>query len=68
MYGKELECLETEGKYMYGKKTDKEIKWSIISKSVTIVIFVEFIDQFIDYPIYCASFSVHPMFLHNILV
>ena len=34
------------------KKTNAEIKWSIISKSVMIVIFVEFIDQLIDYPIY----------------
>ena len=38
-------CLNTKGKY--GKVTNTEIKWSIISKSVMIVIFVEFIDQLI---------------------
>ena len=42
-YGKELRCLNTKGKY--GKVRDTEIKWSIISKSVNIIIFVEFIDQ-----------------------
>ena len=46
-------CLNTKGKY--GKLTDTEIKWSIISKSVMIIIFVEFIDKLIDYPINCAS-------------
>ena len=46
-------CLNTKGKY--GKVTNTEIKWSIISKAVMIIIFVEFIDQFIDYPINCAS-------------
>ena len=35
----------------YGKVTNTEIKWLVISKSVTIIIFVEFIDQLIDYPI-----------------
>ena len=50
---KELRCLNTKGKY--GKVRDIEIKWSIISKSVTIIIFVEFIDQLIGYPINCAS-------------
>ena len=39
----------------YYKETDTEIKWSIIRKSVTLVIFVDFIDPFIDYPINCAS-------------
>ena len=48
-------CLNTKGKY--GKVTDSEIKWSIISKSVTIIIFVELIDQLIDYPINCASLN-----------
>ena len=48
-------CLKTKGKY--GKVTDTEIKWSIISKSVMIIIFVEFINQLIDYPIHCASIS-----------
>ena len=38
-----LRWLNTKGKY--GKVTDTEIKWSIISKSVMIIIFVEFIDQ-----------------------
>ena len=33
------------------------MKWSIISKSVMIVIFVEFIDQLIDYPIILASLN-----------
>ena len=45
----------------YGKVTDIEIKWSIISKYVTIIIFVEFIDQLIDYPINCASLSIYVM-------
>ena len=45
--GKELRCLNTKGKY--GKVTNTWIKWSIISKSVMVVIFVEFIDQLIDY-------------------
>ena len=49
MYDKELRCPNTKGKY--GKVTNTEIKWSIISKSVMIIIFVEFIDQLIDYPI-----------------
>ena len=35
-------CLNTKVKY--GKVSDIEIKWSIISKSVTMVIFVELID------------------------
>ena len=45
-YGTELRCLNTRGKY--AKVTDTEIKWSIISKSVTIFVFVVFIDQEID--------------------
>ena len=32
-------------------------KWSIISKSVMIVFFVEFFDQLIDYPINRASLN-----------
>ena len=40
----------------YVKVTNTEIKWSIVSKSVILIIFVEFIDQLIDYPINCASF------------
>ena len=55
MYGKELRCLNTKGKY--GKVTNTEIKWSIISKSVMMIIFVEFIDQFIHYPINHASLN-----------
>ena len=54
-YGKELRCLTTKGKY--GKVTDTKIKWSIISKSLTIIIFVEFIYRLIDYPINCASLN-----------
>ena len=49
----ELRCLNTKGKY--SEVTDTEIKWLIISKSVMIIIFIEFIDQLIDYPINCAS-------------
>ena len=49
-------CLNTKGKY----SEDTEIKWSIISKSVMIIIFVEFIDQLIDYPINCASLISYP--------
>ena len=55
MYGKELRCLNTKGKY--DEVTDTEIKWPIISKSVTIISFMEFIDQLIDYPINCASLT-----------
>ena len=51
-YAKELRYLNTKGKH--GKVADTEIKWSIISKSVMIIIFVKFIDQLIDYPINCA--------------
>ena len=39
-------CLNSKDKY--DKVTDTEIKRSIISKSVMIIIFVEFIDQLID--------------------
>ena len=53
MYDKELRCLNIKGKY--GKIINTEIKRSIISKSAMIVIFVEFIDQLIDYPINRAS-------------
>ena len=53
-YGKELRSLNTKGEY--GKVTDTEIKWSIISKSVMIIIFVEFINQLIDYLINYARF------------
>ena len=35
-----MQCLNTKCKY--GKVTNTEIKWSIISKSVIIIIFVEF--------------------------
>ena len=54
MYGKELRCLNTKGKY--NKVTNTEIKWSIISKSV--IIFVEFVDQLIDFPINRASLTI----------
>ena len=54
MYGKEFRCLNTKGKY--GKVTNTEIK-PIIGKSVMIIIFVEFIDQLIDYPINRASLN-----------
>ena len=58
MVSKELRCLNTKEKY--GKITNTEIKWSIISKSVIIVIFVEFIDQLINYPINRASLTWNP--------
>ena len=58
MYGKELRCLNTKGKY--GKVANTEIKWSIISKSVMIIISVEFIDRLIDYPVNRASLSREP--------
>ena len=41
----------------YSKVRDTEIKWSIISKPVTIIIFVEFINQLIDYLINCFSLT-----------
>ena len=44
-----MKCLNTKGKYV--KVTNRETKWSFISKSVMIIIFVEFIDQLIDYSI-----------------
>ena len=53
-----MRCLNTKGKY--GKVTNAEIKWSIISKSVMIDIFVEFIDQLIDYSINRASPNQQP--------
>ena len=59
MYGKELSCLNIKGKY--SKVTNTEIKWSIISKSVMIIILVEFIDQLIDFPINRASLSGYPL-------
>ena len=43
----------------YGKVTDTEIKWSIISKSVMIIIFVGFIEQLIDCPIICVSLTIN---------
>ena len=49
--------MNIKGKY--GKVTDTEIKLSIISKSLMIIIIVEFIDQLIDYPINCASFNFY---------
>ena len=55
MYVKEFRCLNTKGKY--GKIANTEIKWSIISKSVMIIIFVEFINQLIDCPINRASLT-----------
>ena len=51
MYGKELRCLNTKGKV-----TKTEIKWLII-KSVMIIIFVEFIDQLINFLINHASLN-----------
>ena len=57
MYDKELRCLNTKGKY--GKVTNTEIKWSIISKSVMMIIFVEFINQLIDFSINRASLTHH---------
>ena len=50
-----MRCLNTKGKY--GKVTNTAIKWSIITKSVMMVIFVEFIDQLVDCPINRASLS-----------
>ena len=55
-YRKEWRCLNIKGKY--GKVRDTGIKGSIISKSVTIIIFVEFIDQLIHYLINGASLNV----------
>ena len=55
MYGKELRCLNTKGNYC--KVTNTEIKWSIISKSVMIIIFVDFIYQLIGYPINRANLN-----------
>ena len=63
MYGKELRCLNTKGKY--GKVINTEIKWKIISKSVMIIFFVEFIDQLIDFPINCASLSKYAIFVRE---
>ena len=46
----------------YRKVIDTEIKWSIISKTVMMIIFVEFIDELIDYPINCASLAYNICF------
>ena len=51
-YGKELRRLNTKGKY--GKVIDTKIKWSIISKSVTKIISVEFIDRLIVPGLMCT--------------
>ena len=50
--------MNTKGKF--DKVTDTKIKWAIISKSLTMIISVEFINQLIDYPITCncASLSI----------
>ena len=48
-----VRCLNTT--FKYGKVTNIEIKWSIINKSVMIIIFEEFIDHLIDYPIISAT-------------
>ena len=64
-YDKDFRCLNTKGEYCKVKNT--EIKWSIISKSVMIVIFVEFINQLIDILINRASLSVYDAFIFNIL-
>ena len=61
MHGKELRCLNTKGNY--GKVTNTEIKRSIVSKSVMIIIFVEFIDQLIDYPINHDSLSFYCLWI-----
>ena len=58
MYGKEL-CVWIL-KVKYGKVTNTEVTWSIIGKSVMIIIFVEFIDKLIDYPINRASLRRYP--------
>ena len=58
-------CLNTKGKY--GKVTNTEIKWSIISKSVMMVIFVEFIDQLIDYPINRASLTYYTVWIRRLI-
>ena len=65
-YGKELRYLNTKGKY--GKVTDTKIKWLIVSKSVTIIIFVEFVDQLIDYLINCASLNYHDASIYQCIV
>ena len=51
-----VRCLNTKCKD--GNITNIEIKWSVINKSVMIIIFEEFIDQLIDYSINCASLNV----------
>ena len=51
----------------YGKVTDTEIKWLIICKSVTMIIFVEFIDPLIDYPINCANLTIYTGIVCKIL-
>ena len=45
-YGKELRYLNTKGKYC--KKTETEMKWLVISKSLMIIIFVGCIEQLIN--------------------
>ena len=43
--------------------TDTEIKWSIISTSLMIIIFVEFINKLIDNSINCASLIIQYNFV-----
>ena len=56
---KELRWPNTKGKY--GKVTDTDIKWSIISKSVMIIIFVEFIIHLIIRLIVTALIIKHSL-------
>ena len=53
-----MRCLNIKFKDSTGNITNIEIKWSIINKSVMIIIFEEFIHQLIDYLINCASLNV----------
>ena len=61
-----VRCLNTKCKD--GNITNIEIKWSIINKSVMIIIFEEFIDQLIDYPINCASLKDYGTVLDKVKV
>ena len=53
--GKHLRCSNSLVKY--GNVTATDIEYSVTCKSVTIIIFVEFIDQLTDYPINCTNLN-----------
>ena len=56
-------CQNTKGKY--GKVTYAEINWSIIHKSVTVVVFEKFINWLIDYLIHHENICLYNINPHK---